>query len=75
MSWLAKGFKLVLELVLACRWVDWVLTQQAAGLRWSWGWCLPTGGQNWVLGSLAVGPGIPRAIGQGILGLVLAHCG
>ena len=64
-SWLAEGFKLVLELVLACWWVGWVLTWQAAGLRWSWDWCLPTVGQNRVLGSLAVGPGILRAGGQG----------
>lgn len=59
-----------------------MLTWQAAGLWWSWDWYLPTGRQNWVLGSLAVGPGGPkagvhwlvgRAVARGVLGLLLAH--
>ena len=43
-SWLAEGFKLVLELVLACWWVGWVLPWQVVVLQWSLGRCLPTDG-------------------------------
>ena len=49
-SWLAEGFKRVLELVLACWWVGWVLTWQAAGLQWSCIWCLPTTNQGQIPG-------------------------
>ena len=65
------------EVVPSSWWISCVLTQLAVGPQWSracnyslvglagarcsWSWCLPTGGQSWVLGSLAAGSMCPRA--------------
>ena len=38
-----SGAQRLLGLLLAYWWVNWVLTWQALGLWWYWGWCLLTG--------------------------------
>ena len=38
----------------ACWWVDCVLSQQVAGLCWSWSWCLSPNGYSKGLGGLGL---------------------
>ena len=65
------GVQGILELVFACWWVE-------LGLEGSWGWCLPIGGQSWVLMLVPthwraeLGPGVSGCGELVVLELVLS---
>ena len=66
--------------------VGWILITQAVGLRWSWDWWPPAGGQGLVLEHVEANSSQPSQVlheaksnglllqGPGVLDLVMVHC-